>query len=116
MILLSHSIYCQYPITRKIKGDSVVIIRVSQADTINMLYKSYNDTINVLKQSAIKDKITFYDTLLKKVYVQADSSLYWKAKLEATNVKVVAPLEPDKDEQRFMQLVLGVFAAFLLFH
>ena len=88
-------------------------MRISQADSINLLYKSYNDTINVLKQSAIKDKLTFYDTLVKKVYLQADSSLYWKAKLEVANIKVVAPQNYDKDD-KFIPIILSVLSLFLL--
>jgi hypothetical protein len=92
-----------------------VILRVSQADTINLLYKSYNDTINSLKQSIVKDRITFYDTLIKKVYVQADSSLYWKAQLEATKKVVVPPAQHDSDD-KFIPLVLSVLALFLFLH
>ena len=88
-------------------------MHISQADSINLLYKSYNDTINVLKQSAIKDKLKFYDTLVKKVYVQADSSLYWKAKLETANVKVVPPQNYDKDD-KFIPKALAVLALLLL--
>jgi hypothetical protein len=87
-------------------------MRVSQADTINLLYKSYNDTINALKQSAIKDKITFYDTLVKKVYLQADSSLYWKAQLETTKKIVIPPTQHDSDD-KFVPKVLAVMALFL---
>lgn len=80
MILLSHSSYSQYPITKKIKGDSVVIMKVSQADTINMLYRNYNDTIDGLRLSMLKEKTKFYDTIVKKIHTQTDSSFYWKGK------------------------------------
>jgi prefoldin subunit 5 len=90
-------------------------MHISQADSINLLYKSYNDTINSLKKSAIKDKLTFYDTLIKKVYVQADSSLYWKAKLEAAKKIVVPPTQHDGDD-KFIPMVLGVLALFLFLH
>jgi len=58
LILLSHSLLAQYPIKRIFKGDSVVIMKVSQADTINLLYKNYNDTINDLKNSIKIKKLT----------------------------------------------------------
>jgi hypothetical protein len=63
MILLSVSSYSQYPTTKKIKGDSVVIMTIGQADTINKLYKSYNDTIIAYKDSlSLKNNLYVYTT------------------------------------------------------
>ena len=74
--------YCQYPITKKIKGDSVVIMRISQADTINLLYKSYNDTIKNLKNSITQKKLE-YDSIIKETSIAKDSLFDWKWKYKA---------------------------------
>ena len=48
LIWVSQSSYCQYPQKRIFRGDSVVILSITQADTINKLYKEYNDSIQLL--------------------------------------------------------------------
>lgn len=40
--------YCQYPETKTIDGQDVVIMTVEQADDINSLFVMYNDSIKVL--------------------------------------------------------------------
>ena len=72
MILVTQSAYSQYPTTKRIKGDSVVIMRIGQADTINLLYKSYNDTINVLKDS-LTNKVKYTNVLVTEVKYKEDS-------------------------------------------
>jgi len=82
LILLCHSSYSQYPVKRLFRGDSVVIMKVSQADTINLLYNSYNDTISNLKNS-INLKRLQYDSINKEIYLKQDSFYNWKWKYEA---------------------------------
>jgi len=60
----------------------VVIMKVSQADTINFLYKSYNDTINDLKNSIILKRLK-YDSINKEILNKQDSFYNWKWKYEA---------------------------------
>ena len=77
MTLACLTSYSQYPITKKIGNDSVVIMTVPQGEYINKLYKQYNNTIDSLKSvdSAkaanlavktvdIKDKTRRYDSLV----------------------------------------------------
>lgn len=83
LILLCHSSYSQYPVKRVFRGDSVVIMKVSQADTINMLYKFYSQKIDSLTDSvAIKNKTN--EELYKKLLVKNDTIFYWKGKYEAS--------------------------------
>ena len=83
LILLCHTSYCQYPVKRIFRGDSVVIMKVSQADTINMLYKFYSQKIDSLTDSvAIKNKTN--EELYKKLLVKNDTIFYWKGKYEAS--------------------------------
>jgi hypothetical protein len=82
LILLPALTFSQYPITKKIKGDSVVIMTIGQADTINLLYKSYNDSIGQLKDSITIKKI-YYDSLLSVRTIEKDSFYSWKYKYQA---------------------------------
>ena len=84
MILLSVSSYSQYPTTKRIKGDSVVIMTVGQADTINKLYKSYNDTIIAYKDS-LSLKNNLYATANNKLRVKEDSVNIYRFHIE--NIK-----------------------------
>jgi hypothetical protein len=96
MILLSVSSYSQYPITKKIKGDSVVIMTIGQADTINNLYKSYNDTIIAYKDS-LKSK-TIKDDSILNVYINKASKLEnYKYRYEA-NLEVYQTREREIDK------------------
>ena len=75
LILVPTLTFSQYPKTKKIGQDSVVIITIGQADTINNLYRSYHDSINNL-QSKIKNN----DSLLSVRTIEKDSFYNWKYK------------------------------------
>jgi hypothetical protein len=75
LILAPALAFSQYPKTKKIGQDSVVIITIGQADTINNLYRSYNDSINNL-QSKLKTN----DSLLSIRNIEKDSFYDWKYK------------------------------------
>lgn len=75
LILAPALVFSQYPKTKKIGSDSVVIITIGQADTINQLYKSYNDSINNLQT-----KIKYNDSLLRIRTIEKDSFYNWKYK------------------------------------
>ncbi len=88
--------YSQYPITKKIKGDSVVIMTIGQADTINLLYKSYNDTIIAYKDS-LKSKTIKNDSILN-VYINKASALEnYKFRYEA-NLETYQTRERELDK------------------
>lgn len=99
LILLCHLSYSQYPVKRVFRGDSVVIMKVSQADTINMLYNFYNNKIDSLKDSvAIKNKKN--EELNKAVRVKNDTIFYWKGKYEASAELYKAPRYRDIDYEK----------------
>jgi len=99
LILLCHSSYCQYPVKRIFRGDSVVIMKVEQADTINMLYNFYNKKIDSLTDSvAIKNKKN--EELNKAVRVKNDTIFYWKGKYEASAELYRAPRYRDIDYEK----------------
>jgi len=103
LILLCHSSYSQYPVKRVFRGDSVVIMKVSQADTINMLYKSYNDTITSLKNS-IAEKKYIYDSLNKEIYRKKDTIFYWEGKYQASR-ELYFPKQRNIDKEEAFQLL-----------
>ena len=103
LILLFHSSYSQYPVKRVFRGDSVVIMKVSQADTINMLYKSYNDTITSLKNS-ITEKKYIYDSLNKEIYRKKDTIFYWEGKYQASR-ELYFPKQRNIDKEEAFQLL-----------
>jgi hypothetical protein len=75
LILVPTLTYSQYPKTKKIGQDSVVIITIGQADTINNLYRSYHDSINNLQFKLKKN-----DSLLSVRTIEKDSFYNWKYK------------------------------------
>jgi len=102
LILLYHSSYSQYPVKRVFRGDSVVIMKVSQADTINMLYKLYNDTISNLKNS-ITEKKYLYDSLNKEIHRKKDTIFYWEGKYQASR-ELYFPKQRNIDKEEAFQL------------
>lgn len=83
MIWASHFCYCQYPQKRIFRGDSVVILTITQADTINKLYKDYNDSIQLLNNTlTIKNKK--YDSIFKAIHYKEDSINLWKSKYQTS--------------------------------
>jgi hypothetical protein len=77
LILVAHSSYCQYPITKVIGQDTVVIMTLKQGEEINNLYKDYNKQIVLLKDT-LKTKKHDYDSLYKTISVKTDSFYSWK--------------------------------------
>lgn len=75
LILVPTLTFSQYPKTKKIGQDSVVIITIGQADTINNLYRSYHDSINNLQLKLKKN-----DSLLSVRTIEKDSFYNWKYK------------------------------------
>jgi hypothetical protein len=118
MILLSVSSYSQYPTTKKIKGDSVVIMTIGQADTINKLYKSYNDSIIAYKDS-LSFKNNLYVTTTNKLRSKEDSVNIYRFYVE--NTKLASGVDKnftDKFEQeqginRLWTLVLFIALALI---
>lgn len=116
LILLFHLSYSQYPVKRLYRGDSVVMMKVSQADTINLLFNSYNNTISTLKDS-LTIKKQKYDSLYQTIYQTKDSFYNWKWKYEANrNSYIAREAEKEKDKKYdFAQKVILIGIIFLQF-
>ena len=83
LIWVFQSSYCQYPQKRIFRGDSVVILSITQADTINKLYKTYNDSIELLNNTLTIKKAR-YDSLFKTLHLKQDSINIWEGKYKTT--------------------------------
>ena len=83
LILSFHLSYSQYPVKRLFRGDSVVMMKVSQADTINLLFNSYNNTISTLKDS-LTIKKQKYDSIYKAIHFKQDSINLWQGKYQTS--------------------------------
>jgi hypothetical protein len=102
-ILGFHTTYSQYPIIKKIKQDSVIILTVKQGEQINNLYKRYNDTIGLLKDS-LGIKTYKYDSVFNKLLIQKDSISFYKGR--STGIKqigveeIISKIEREKEVNR----------------
>lgn len=111
-ILVPALAFSQYPKTKKIGNDSVVIITIGQADTINQLYKSYNDSINKLQL-----KIKNNDSILRIRTVEKDSLFSWKYKY-SINKSLYEDFESNQrkiDKLHAMSKIILIFIIVLQF-
>ena len=95
------SSYCQYPISKVIGKDTVVIMTVKQANEINILFKSYGNTIDLLKDS-LTIKNNKNDSLNKTIYTKRDTINYWQGKYEASRELYRAPKSRDYDKKEVL--------------
>jgi hypothetical protein len=79
MILVSVSSYSQYPIIKKIKQDSVVIMTIEQGKEINALYLGYKKTIDSLQ---IKTK--YYDSAINQISKKQDTINIYRYHIQNT--------------------------------
>jgi hypothetical protein len=121
MILGLNISYCQYPIIKKIKEDTVVILTLNQSEQINKLYLNYNDTIVKLKIALIKktdslnNKQAKYDSLLFTTLTEKDSLYNWKWKYKA-NKETYIKRESDFDEyKKYDQYIKYILVAIIYF-
>ena len=110
MILLSVSGYSQYPLIKKIKDDSVVIMTVKQGNEINALYLRYNQTID-----SLTNKTIINDSLLNIYSHKASSLEHYKYRYEA-NLETYRTREKELDKmdkyhawQKIILIFLVVF-------
>lgn len=86
MILISASSYSQYPVTKIIGKDSVVIITLKQGEAMNRKFVSLNDSIKNLKTSYDTLTSAFVDYQIRSMYDL--QKMYNKATYESNRRKV----------------------------
>ena len=121
VILVLNISYCQYPIVKKIKNDTVVILTLNQSEQINKLFINYNDTIGKLKKSlnktndSLNTNKTKYDSLFNTILTEKDSVYNWKWKYKA-NKEVYYKRENDYETtKKYDQYVKYVLLFIIIF-
>jgi len=71
--------FCQYPITKKIGEDTVVIMTLNQGEQINKTFNKYSQDLGLIKDS-LKIKRIQYDSLFNTISLVKDSFYSWKWK------------------------------------
>jgi len=79
LIPVANLCYCQYPITKKIGEDTVVIMTLKQCDQINKTFNKFNQDLKFTKDS-LKIKQIQYDSLFNTISFVKDSFYDWKWK------------------------------------
>ncbi len=79
MIPVANLCYCQYPITKKIGEDTVVIMTLKQGEQINKTFNKFGQDLNLTKDS-LKIKRAQYDSLFNTISLVKDSFYDWKWK------------------------------------
>ena len=110
MILQSVSTYSQYPVIKKIKDDSVVIMTVKQGNEINALYLRYNETIDSLKSKTIKDD-SILNIYSSKVTALENYKYRYQANLETyrTREKELDKMDKFHAWQKVILIFLVIF-------
>ena len=104
VILGANLSFCQYPIVKKIKDDTVVILTLNQSEQINKLFINYSDTIGKLK-------LSLFNTIL----TEKDSVYNWKWKYKA-NKEVYYKRENDYETtKKYDQYVKYVLLFIIIF-
>ena len=107
LIQVSVLSYSQYPIIKKIKEDSVVIMTIEQGKEINALYLGYNKTIDSLK---IKTKC--YDSAINQINKKQDTINLYRFHIQNTkpttgiDEEFKQAFEKEKGINRLWTLVL----------
>ena len=123
LMLVGLSSYCQYPTTKKIGKDSVVIMTVEQAENINNQFTRFKDSIETIHNKTIVlhqkvDTAYFQNKIMLDSLTKAYDSLkratkamnsYYTQKVEA--VSEARETRKDFRVNSFLAFVgLGIFA------
>ena len=98
MILANLSSYCQYPVTKTIGKDTVVIMTVKQAEEINRKFLDLRDSISSLGKTVTTSKVEIDS--LKTEKQKLDSNLVFTSEKLFNSDKKVEELNifvKDKD-------------------
>ena len=102
LMWVTHS-YCQYPKTKVINGDTVVVLLKKQADDSNTQFVDYQKTI-ADKQSSFDSLLKVNDSLIVKLSekVNVDTLVKQINYLNEVNEKVIDNLTKQKNTINFL--------------
>lgn len=122
MILVNHISYCQYPTTKIINGDSVIVLTIEQGDNINTSFLSLKkelsntqiknsnllDSLCLVKHDLNKEKRKL-DSLQKNFLLLHSNTLYMNHKVELYKEEIKQKNKEKSGLQTFAIITL-VFA------
>ena len=79
LIQVASLCYCQYPITKKIGEDTVVIMTLKQGEQINKTFNKFGSDLTLAKDSLKANQLK-YDSLYNSISLVKDSFYSWKWK------------------------------------
>ena len=99
LIQVANLCYCQYPITKKIGEDTVVIMTLKQGEQINKTFNKFNQDLSLIKDSFNLKRIQ-YDSLFNTISLVKDSFYNWKWKYQANkNTYYARETEVERDKK-----------------
>jgi len=116
-MLVSNSSYSQYPILKKINGDSVVIIKLEQANKINDYYRDRESKILTLKDSLVEQKSILNLESAYSKYIQAEfiKNINLNSELNTQNYEEREKMWENKVKRQVMTNVYIFISMGLLF-
>lgn len=112
VILLYQSSFCQYPIKKYYKGDSVLIMRVEQMDTINSVFSNMSAKISTLQDSLNRNKY-IYDSIFTTFSITKDSFYSWKWKFKE-NKRIYESFEENQKKLDKMHAASKLMLIFII--
>lgn len=114
-MLVSHLTYAQYPTTRVIKGDTVVIMTIKQASDINDRFDSYIDSISALKNKnviVVKENKKLVDSLSNILLI--NESVIFKQDNDIKNLKFENSYLTDQRKRDLKSFGIVALLSFML--
>ena len=116
MMMVNLSTFAQYPTTKKIKGQRVVIMTLNQAKSINNKFETLEDSLTILNGEVNGCKTSLYFTqdkleTLNHDFVKSQDSLIKVTKLYQDEVKKIDKFEYIEKKTR-LQLKIGLIIVF----
>jgi hypothetical protein len=114
-MLVSHLTFAQYPTTRVIKGDTVVIMTIKQASDINDRFDSYIDSISALKNKnviVVKENKKLLDSLSNILSI--NESVIFKQDNDIKNLKFQNSYLTDQRKRDLKSFGIVALLSFIL--
>jgi len=107
MMLVGHSIFCQYPTVKTIGKDTVVIMTLKQGEDINKKFTKLNDSIIILNDTIVNLKNSHKKYMIKTDQrIQTINNNYKLLKTNTDSIKIMylntrkKYLESEKNHKR----------------
>lgn len=104
MILASLSSYCQYPATKIIGKDTVVIMTIKQAEEINKKFLDLRDSISSLDKTVSINKVEIDSLKVEKQKIDSSLTLtFEKLSISDKKIENLDTLVKDEDKRHWRE-------------